>query len=186
MTACSGVSRVSPGYVNPASGQFAEAVMDKGPLLLRIAGTPYAGVENRLALQVEYEMAQALAWTANPRFSTDPAKAAGGSFFVSLVFNQGYMGTGQCAATPTAGGQPLPGGRVEVSAAFCDGTDQLGSVAGTLDESSGLDDPRFASLIHDVALTLFPSRRSSPLGLGIGVGGGSGGVGVGGGVSIGF
>ncbi|NJO56643.1 MAG: hypothetical protein HC834_10280 [Rhodospirillales bacterium] len=85
LTACD-APVVSPGYVNPGSWDFAKAVMAKGPMLVRVAGTPYPVSQQALAEVIEREMAKGIFWYANPRFSTDPAKAVGGPFYVSLIF----------------------------------------------------------------------------------------------------
>ena len=167
---CSDVSRVTPGYVNPASGEFARAVMIKGPLLVRIAGSPYAAPAQAVEWRIEQSMAQALSWYANPRFSTDPAKAVGGSFYVSLIFNTGYVGAGQCGLQTPEGGAPQPQGAVEISAAFCDGTDLLATAAGSLPRSAGMDDPAFALLLGDITRALFSFPELLPWSRGIRIG----------------
>jgi hypothetical protein len=177
-TAC-GTARVSPGYVNSGSLSFAQAVMNKGPMLVRIYGSPYAVGETALERRIEDEMARGIPWLAGARFSTDPAEAVGGPFYVSLIFNTNYVGAGQCALTEPSGGSPSPDGAVQVSAAFCDGADQLGTVAGALPQSSGPDDPQFATLIQQTTQALFPTQSFPPRGIGVQIGGGGGGVGVG-------
>lgn len=153
---------VSPGYVNPASWEFAQAVMAKGPLLLRLGGTPYGIDPPALASIVEREMGQALFWYANPRFSADPATAVGGSFYVSLIFNRGYAGAGQCRLSSLPEGTPLPEGAVTVSAAFCDGPDLIAFTTGSLARSRGPSDPAFAALLQQVTLALFPNPALIP------------------------
>lgn len=178
LTAC-GATRVTPGYVNSGSWSFAQAVMNKGPMLVRIYGSPYAASEGVVERRIEDEMARGIPWLAGARFSADPARAVGGPFYVSLIFNTNYVGAGQCALTAPSGGPPSTDGAVQVSAAFCDGSDQLGTVAGSLAQSSGPDDPQFAALIQQATQALFPTESFPPRGIGIQIGGGGGGAGIG-------
>ena len=104
------------------------------------------------------------------------------------------------AGEPAAGGSPprpddpVSGGAVQVTASFCDSGAMTSSTSRRIDQSTGIDDPRFAQMIEQVTDELFPSywRQMPGVGLGVGIGGGGlfgggGGVGVGtgGGVGIG-
>jgi hypothetical protein len=164
-----GVSRVTPGYVNPQSWTFVQGVMARGPMLARIDGQPFEVSPLVLQQTVIREMEAALAWYANPRFTANPQLAVAGGFSVSLVFNAGYLGAGQCAVQALADGKPLPGGEVEVSAAFCDGPELLSSVSGRLPQSTGANDPAFASLIRQVMQDLIPNPALFPRGSGMGI-----------------
>lgn len=170
MAGCSNGSRVTPGYVNPGAWEFARGVMAKGPLLVRVSGTPYAAPRQVIDARIEHSMQQALTWYANPRFSTDPASAVGGSFFVSLIFNTGYVGASQCALQSNAGGAPQSQGAIQLSAAFCDGDELLATAAGSLPHSTGIDDPVFAFLLGEITRSLFATPPLHPWPRGIGIG----------------
>lgn len=176
LAGCSGPV-VTPGYVNLGSSEFASAVMDKGPLLVRVYGTPYASEPGALSRLIEQEMARALPWIGTARFTTNAEKAVGGPWYVSLIFNQGYVGASQCRDQSGAGGTPSPNGDVMVSAAFCDGVDLISTTSGSLARSTGPDDPAFAALIRLTTQALLPGRSSQPSGFGLQIGGG--GIGVG-------
>lgn len=168
---------VTPGYVNPASGEFASAVMDKGPMLVRVFGAPYAGEHAAVSGRIEQAMTRALPWIGTVRFTTNPESAVGGPWYVSLVFNGRYLGAAQCREQSFEGGSPAANGEVMVSAAFCDGTDLISTTSGSLAHSTGLDDPAFTALIQLTTQALFPSQSYRPNGLGLEIGGG--GVGIG-------
>jgi hypothetical protein len=178
---CADGATTSAGYRSPDSRAFAENAMSTGPMLVRMQGRPYAAPQAQIDQAVLGAMTRAMSWTATPRLTTDPAAARIPSMAVVMSFNGGVLdGDAQCRGE-NAGGEPGPQGAVQVTASFCGDGSLLSHTSGHIDTSSGVDDPRFAGLIRQVAYDLFPRSELQPFGTGIGIGGGAGGVGVGGG-----
>jgi hypothetical protein len=131
---------------------FAQAAMASGPLLIVVRGLPSPASEAAVEDAVLQTAQSAVTWTASPRFTVIPARAAPSDLHLVYVFN------GRPVADPcredAPGGEWQQGGRVALLAALCDGTDMLVRVDGRLKQHAGLDDRRFVKLIGQVTREL--------------------------------
>jgi hypothetical protein len=138
---------------------FAQAAMASGPLLVVVRGVPSPASEPAVEDAVLQAAQAAVTWTASPRFTVIPARAAPSNLHLVYVFN------GRPVADPcreeAPGGEWQQGGRVSLLAALCDGADMLVRVDGRLKRHDGLDDRRFAELIGQTTRELLapPPRR---------------------------
>jgi hypothetical protein len=200
---CADGPRTSVTSKAPDTRQF---VTTSFPLWVEVQGAPYGAKAEGVDETITQAMKQAYTWNPAAEFTTDPDKARGKSPKVVMTFN-GAAGTGsreQCQGRSEGGGS-LPEGRVEVVATLCSLGDSLANVRGSIAQSEGPADPRFAALIRQVTIDMFRTDldRDRPgmwisggsggeVGVGVGIGGGGGvGIGVGsggggGGVGIGF
>jgi hypothetical protein len=124
---------------------FAQAAMASGPLLIVVRGMPSPASDVAVEDAVLQAAQAAVTWTASPRFTVIPARAAPSNLHLIYVFN------GRPVADPcreeAPGGEWQQGGRVSLLAALCDGADMLVRVESRLKRHAGLDDRRFAGLI---------------------------------------
>jgi hypothetical protein len=124
---------------------FAQAAMASGPLLIVVRGLPSPASEAAVEDAVLQAVQAAVTWTAAPRFTVVPARAAPSNLHLVYVFN------GRPVADPcredAPGGEWQQGGRVFLLAALCGGIDTMVRVDGRLKQHAGLDDRRFAKLI---------------------------------------
>ena len=124
---------------------FAQAAMASGPLLIIVRGLPSPASESAVEDAVLQAAQTAVSWTATPRFTVIPARAAPSNLHLVYIFN------GRPSADPCSedvlGGQWQQGGRISVLAALCDGTSLLARVDGLLKQHDGVEDRRFAKLI---------------------------------------
>ncbi|MBK8176363.1 MAG: hypothetical protein IPK66_14185 [Rhodospirillales bacterium] len=204
LSACADGPVTSPSYQNPDSRSFAQSAMADGPMLVRIEGAPYPASADKIARVTLAAMSQAMSWTATPRLTTDPTAARVPSLVVVLTFNgpagNGPVGNGaagngaaraatvsasaQCSGKSTGGGAQ-PQGAVQLTASFCGSGDLLANTRGSIETSTGVDDPRFAALMQQATQDLFAEPPGLRPGFGLQLGGGTS-VGVGMGVGIGI
>ncbi len=135
---------------------FARGAMNHGPLLVDIRGHPHGEDDAALDAAVIGAMTQAITWSADPRFTANPSAGPGSSFRVIVTLNGvgGLGGRDQCRGMSEGGG-PLPNGRVQIVATFCDGEGVLANVRGHTARTDGVDDPRFSRLIRQVTRDMF-------------------------------
>jgi hypothetical protein len=186
LTACGG-ARTSPTYRNPESRAFAQDAMARGPMPVLVQGTPFPQEQVRTQQVVLDNMRRAMSWTATPRLIADPELKPTAPLYVVMTFNAGAAdGNIQCTL-PRGGGGPQERGAVQVAASLCGSGSMISNTSGSIDASTGPDDPAFAQLITQVTSDLFPTFYQPRPGFGVGAGVGSGGWSGGGvGVGIGF
>jgi hypothetical protein len=131
---------------------FAQAAMASGPLLIVVRGLPSPASEAAVEDAVLHAAQEAVTWTASPRFTVIPARAAPSNLHLVYIFN------GRPVADPcredAPGGEWQQGGRVSLLAALCDGADMLVQVDGRLKRHAGLDDRQFVKLISQATREL--------------------------------
>jgi len=198
VAACTDGPRTGVTSKAPDTRQF---VTTSFPLWVEVQGAPYGAQAEGVDETITQAMKQAYTWNPAAEFTTDPDKARGKSPKVVMTFN-GAAGTGsreQCEDRSEGGG-PLPGGRVEVVASLCSLGDSLANVRGSIAQSEGPADPRFAALIRQVTTDMFRTDfdgdrsgirisggSGGGVGIGVGIGGGGGvGIGVGSGSGVGI
>jgi hypothetical protein len=90
------------------------------------------------------------------RFTTNPGPSANRDYSVTLVFNPSpdLLAVDLCNAQsiPTAAAKRP----IVARAAFCAAGGEASAVSGYLDQATGPEDPKFADLIRDMTLRLFP------------------------------
>lgn len=109
---CSGPSTTtSPTLQNPQAIELAQQAMARGPMLVVVEGTPYAMPNQDFAARVLDDAQLAMAWTASPRLTSDPAAATSPSRRVVMTFNGDVPdASAQCHGN-TQGGGPGKDGR---------------------------------------------------------------------------
>lgn len=178
----------APTYRNPNAWDFAQGVMDRGPMLVEVRGQPYATDKAAIDGAITRAMERAITWSSGARFTTNAEEASSQSFRVVTTFN-GPVGLGSNENCQSgAGGEPLPDGSVRLLTTFCDGAEVISNVGGAVGPTTGVADPKFSALIQQSTRDLFPRTGLQPrgIGIGVGIGGGSGGGGGGVGWGIGF
>lgn len=140
---------------------FARGAMNREPLLVDIRGRPHGEDDAALHAAVIGAMTQAITWSADPRFTADLSATAPSSFRVVVALNgvAGLGGRAQCRGMSEGGG-PLPNGRVQIVATFCDGEDVLANVRGHIARTDGVEDPRFSRLIRQVTRDMFAKSNA--------------------------
>ncbi|WGF89970.1 hypothetical protein [Marinivivus vitaminiproducens] len=118
----------------------------KGPILVEVAGTPFAGLGEAAVAKRVLDLLDgvpaglAITWTGDPAEAGDPA------YRLRLVFNpQGGDSAAVCGET--AGGVAADGG-VRLLAGFCESGRTLIFTRGRLGRVTGPDDRRFAELVR--------------------------------------
>ncbi len=166
MVGCADVPVVGRRQQSDQSWVFASTLMgSSGPLLVQIEGRPYVMDEAQLNDIVVNEMARAITWSSDARFTTDPEEAGSQTMRVVWRFNAGSGGRPQCRGEGQGEG-PAAGGAVLINAVFCDDDYVISDVTGSIQSTRGPDDPVFSNLIQQVALELFPrgiERNRNPL-----------------------
>ena len=137
---------------------FAQATLMAGPMPVIIEGRAYDVDPGRIAGVVTRALAVGVTRTATARFAADPDRLITGGVRMVMTFNggEGLDGFTQCAGR-SAGGDPAAGGAVRAITSLCMGETLLVTVRGRLGRSDGLEDPRFAALIRQIAVDLFAS-----------------------------
>ncbi|QLH39417.1 MAG: hypothetical protein HWD60_11300 [Defluviicoccus sp.] len=144
--------------------------MARGPMLVVVQGNPYTVADDAFTARVLEDVRTAMTWTATPRLTLDPAAATVPSVRVVMTFNAGAVGSNAQCLGGTHGGAPRTHSAVRVIASLCSAGDALSSTSGRINQSSGIDDPLFTSLISQVTDDLFspPPSRFPEVGIGIG------------------
>lgn len=128
----------------------------KGPILVEVAGTPFAGLDGRattervLGLLEGTPAGLAITWTGDPAEAGDPA------YRLRLVFNP-QQGDSAAVCGGTAGGAAETGA-VRLLAGFCERDRTLIFTRGRLGRVEGPDDRRFAELVRLTARGLMAMR----------------------------
>lgn len=92
------------------------------------------------------------------RFVAGPEGALPSGLRLILAFNPPVATSdrGLCATASPPGGPPSLDGKVELKAAFCSGKEAVSSLSGSVEDVTGLDDPRFRSFLRAAVHRLFP------------------------------
>ncbi len=186
LAACAGGGPSTvPTYRNPNAWDFAQGIMDRGPLLVQVRGQPYVTDQAAIDGAITRAMERAITWSSGARFTTNAEEASSRSFRVVTTFNGsvGLSANENCGGGG-AGGEPLPDGSVRLLTTFCDGAEVISNVSGDVGPTTGVADPNFSRLIQQSTRDLFPRTGIQPTGIGIGMGVGGGGGGVGWGIGF--
>lgn len=122
-----------------------------GLLPVIVRGRPAFASDEAVGLGVYRIVEGAITWTATPPVVRETAGDAGGGRRLVYVFNA--EGADPCSTDPR-GGEPLPHGRVTLSAGFCDGAEMLSRVDGRVGRSEGLDSRPLVRLIEQATREL--------------------------------
>lgn len=139
-----------------------EAALARGPMHVVIQGDPFAVSPSLLAERVLTTMRETVAWYASAGFTNDPNVAATPSLFIVWTFNGALVGAGQQCSLITAGGGPLPRGRIAAMASLCVGGGTIAVVEGELARATGPNDPGFTALIRQMTQQLL-TNQPNPL-----------------------
>jgi hypothetical protein len=115
-----------------------------GLLPVVVRGRPAFASDEAVAEDVLHIVRQTITWTASPPLIGETGGNAHTGRRLVYVFNA--EGADPCAPEPL-GGEPLPLGRVTLSAGFCDGQEMLSRVDGRVGRSEGLDSRPLVRLI---------------------------------------
>ena len=143
-----GPSTVPGGYRSAATWSSFFSATASGPLLLVVHGNPFGMPSAQLGEQVAKAMEGAI--PARPfRLTTQPEAASLPKIrvVVALGAPPALDAAELCAGKAVATGGRGAGGRVELLAAFCDGTGLLSSVRGWVAKVDDAADPRFRQLL---------------------------------------
>ncbi|CAA7625204.1 hypothetical protein [Magnetospirillum sp. SS-4] len=151
-----GPSTVPGGYRSPATWSSFVYATSSGPLLLEVRGDPFGTGTARLEAAVAASMAAAL--PGRPfAMTTDASQAPRPAFRVTVVLGpaRDLDDRDICAgrAVPVTS-SPGDGGRVDVAAAFCDGSSLLSSSRGWVAKVEDIDDRRFRRMLEQIARDL--------------------------------
>ncbi|TVR78396.1 MAG: hypothetical protein EA405_14330 [Rhodospirillales bacterium] len=141
---------------------FAQPIMAEGPLLVQVEGDPFDAGDPVVASHVVAAMTEAVTWTDTARFTADADRAANRDIRIVVTLNgaSGLSGREQCLGRSSGGG-PRPDGRIDVSASFCDGPTQLGTVHGQA-HAERVDGRAFVALMRQITIDMLSPHRSAP------------------------
>jgi hypothetical protein len=161
LAGCIGGSQV--GYPYIASGYSSSLVYDaarSGTIALDVRGKPFgaqpAGQNERIAALLGQ-----IAWLNGARFAViDRTKPEPPQYRLVMLFNPVELSSDGAAACRNADNVVLgaTGDKIKVIAAFCDGSYEVSSAIGYVPANS-LDDPKFAELMSQIVIALFPPRN---------------------------
>jgi hypothetical protein len=161
LAGCIGGSQV--GYPYIASGYSSSLVYDaarSGTIALDVRGKPFAaqpvGQNERIAALLGQ-----IAWLNGARFAViDRTKPEPSQYRLVMLFNPVEPSSDGAAACRNADNVVLgaTGDKIKVIAAFCDGSYEVSSAIGYVPANS-LDDPKFAELMSQIVIALFPPRN---------------------------
>ena len=151
-----GPSTVPGGVRSPAAWSSFIYATSPGPLLLEVHGPSLDASPAEMARAIAAAMAAGI--PARPfALTTDTAKASRPNFRIVVVVG-GAPGLDEraiCAGRIPLDGPSIPdGGRVTLTATFCDGESLLSSVRGWVARINGIDDRRFRQLLGQMARDL--------------------------------
>jgi hypothetical protein len=158
LAGCAGQPRLYSNYVattyNPTEFGVGAGRKD---LRVEVRGDPFAMGEAAFA-EATVEILQRFQPRPQPtHFTLEPGDNSNPAYRMQLLFDapRAVNAIGGCRNPPVAETDP---GTVQVSAMFCRNQGTLTQVSGRLDEVTSVDDPRFADLMHQIVIDLFPVR----------------------------
>jgi hypothetical protein len=155
LAGCEDAPEISPAYQVADVRSYVSGAIKDGPLLVVARGVVLGQAGDALAHITLGGIREAMTWTADPRLTLDPGRAALPSFRIVAVFNEGV--DAPCGAFPSGGA--IEGHRgVTLVMAFCAGRDELALVRGRL---RALRDPaaRLQALVRHAASDLLAERH---------------------------
>ena len=131
-----------------------------GELRTNVYGTPFAAAADRVAAVTTADMKGA---NRGPEITFTPTPKVNGSegYHVVMLFSpvRGVTAYDICQAGDGSGHAAAPeSGRVRLLSAFCFNDTLVSTAGGTVAGATGLEDPRFRSLVRQVTLSLFPGH----------------------------
>ena len=149
-------------------GSTRQALTDRaeqGPVRAVVIGNPFSMDETRLDSMVTGAMAAGISGLSVD-FTTDPGTAATAEPHLVVVLNPAGDPTGSAVCRDPTPVSTLPAAEeLDVLAAFCSGTDPLGTV-NAQDTVNGPTDSRFQRLLWRTASALFPDDYADTYGFG--------------------
>lgn len=162
LVACTGVT---PSGVVAQRGQwefyspsYVHYTTAPGEVRTIIFGAPFGMDQAEFERRVTDLMAKRPLWSSAAKYVTGPSEKARAAMYVVLVFNPpvSYDGQDACAKKDKGGGPA--GGEVRLVAAYCSTVHMLSEVTASASDVSGPNDPRFAQLIRQTMILLFPNK----------------------------
>lgn len=150
-----GPSTVPGGYRSPATWSSFVYATSAGPLLLEVRGNPFGSGSADLGRAIAMGMAAGI--PARPFTLTLEAAAAPRPNFRVVVVLGGAKDLDEraiCAGRAQGAVTRVEGGRLDLTATFCDGEALLSSVRGWVAKIDGVDDRRFQRLLGQMAREL--------------------------------
>lgn len=151
-----GPATLSGTWRSPATWSSLVYATSHGPLLVEVHGSPFGEPVP------EFRAAMAAAMTNKvfgrpTAFTADPQAAPQPRFRAVLAFNPPPDTDARALCEGRIATAALPGERITVQGAFCDGNTVLASVQGWVAKVQGRDDRRFQMLIGQLTRELFGS-----------------------------
>jgi len=162
---CDGVIVYEPIYAQMYSNGSFEYAARNGVIKTEVVGDPFGGSPNFAERVADYLYGATR--SVPVKFALQPDGRGSAPYHVVMVFNApaGATSDQACAqrVTPTAG---RTSDTIQVLAAFCSGDLAVSEAGGRAGGITGPDDPKFRSLVRQVAYSLIPPYDRRDVGAG--------------------
>lgn len=158
LAACANQPRTYSGYVATAYTPTEYGVgAGRKDLRVEVRGDPFEMGQDAFAVAT-VEILQRYQPRPQPtHFTLEPGENANPAFRMALLFDAppAVNAISACQTPPVTETSP---GDVRVSAMFCRHQGTLTKITGQIDGVTGVDDPKFAELLHQIVIALFPTE----------------------------